>query len=69
MKIFIEQDNRKIEVREIESINPDSDLLFFILSRSLILSEDVEKLEKVLNDKTGKKCIVLDGTFRKVLGL
>lgn len=69
MKIFLEQNNRKIEVKEIECINPDSDLLFFMLSRSLILSEEVEKLEKVLSEKTGKKCIVLDGTYKKVLGL
>lgn len=31
MKLYLEDDNSKIEIREIESINKDSNILFFML--------------------------------------
>ena len=65
MKLYIEDDNRKIEIKEIEKVS-DGEILFFMLN-SVYRPEDIKQMENELTTKTNRKCIVLDARFDKVL--
>lgn len=68
MKLILENDGVQVEVKEIEAINANSEMLFFFLSVH-IRKPEIEALEAELFKKTGKKCIVLDSVYsQKILG-
>lgn len=70
MKLFIEKDDRtKVEISEINSLDGESEILFFFLNTHL-RKKDTQNIEEELNTKTGKKCIVLDNLFvSKIMGV
>ena len=65
MKLYIEDGNRKIEVKEIEQVS-DGEILFFMLNNAY-RPEDIKQMENDLTTKINRKCIVLDARFNKVL--
>jgi len=68
-RIFLESiDGTRKLIREIEAIDKDCDVLIFKLKIRL-MSKDISKLEAELTQKTGKKCVVIDGMFDSVLGV
>lgn len=69
MRVLIEQDNGEIvEVKEIESVPPAADTLIFF-TRVAIRQADMERFEKQLSEKTGKRCVVLNHYVEKVVGV
>lgn len=65
MKLYIEDGNKKIEVKEIEKVS-DGEILFFMLN-SVYRAVDLKRMEDELTTKTNRKCIILDARFNKVL--
>ena len=70
MKLILQRDdNSTVEIKEIKSLNKNSDMLFFFLNTRLCKT-DIEKIENDLSDKIGRKVIVLDVLFKeKILGI
>lgn len=68
MRIYIEDNGSRVEVKEIETCSDKSNLLIFLM-KSRMRKDDVEAIEKELTSKIGKQCVVLDGLFDKVLGV
>ena len=69
MKVYIENDNgARVEVKEIEAVNLNSDLIILMTDMRLML-RDKEIIEETMSEKMGKKCVVIDGMFTKVLGI
>lgn len=69
MKLFIETDEGEIiEVKELKNVNVDSNILIFFIKQVAKL-KDLENVEWLLSQKTGKTCVILDGCFsEKVYG-
>jgi hypothetical protein len=68
MKIYIEDDNgNKTELKELNEINPLSELLILTLERP-VHDEALAKLAAGLKQMTNKKCIILGPEFGKVYG-
>lgn len=70
MKLILQNnDNSTVEIREIESLDKNSEMLFFFLNTRLC-ETDIKKIENDLSNKIGKKVIVLDILFKeKILGI
>jgi hypothetical protein len=69
MKLFLENDSgSRIEVKEIESLDKESDMLLLTMNVRM-RTTDIESIEKYMSAKTGKKCIILDSMFDKVLSI
>ena len=70
MKLFLEKDDgTKAEIREINTLNKDTEILFFFLN-SHYRKEGIESIEMELKNKTGKQCIVLSSVFvNKIMGI
>lgn len=51
-----------------QTIDDGSDVLLLITQMRLAL-RDIEKIENNLTEKIGKKCVIIDGVFSKVLGV
>jgi len=68
IKLFAESGNIRTEIKELKLVKSDSEVLLFFVDMRLS-DEDIEKLEKELTNKTGKKCVCLDSRFKdKVYG-
>ena len=68
IKIYVEDNGNKVEVREIKSFSNKDNILMFLI-RPKLSKKDIEELEKELTLKTERKCIVLNNFFEKVLGI
>lgn len=66
IKLYIEDNGNKVEIKEIRSISNSDNTLIFLL-KTKVSNEELEKIEKELSIKTERKCIVLDDFFEKVL--
>ncbi len=70
MKLYMEDNNGiKIELKEIDSINKDDDVLLFILNNDNISVDLARTLEKRWSEKIGKKCIVVPSIVGQVIGI
>ena len=65
---FKGKDNEFIKVKEIETINENSECLIFSL-KCRIREEELMRMEEMLTLKTGKNCVVLDYLVDKVVGI
>ena len=68
MRIYVEDNGSKVEVKEIETCSDKNNVLIFLI-RPRMRESDIETIEKELTSKIGKQCVVLDGMFDKVLGV
>lgn len=70
MKLYLEKDSgEKIEVKEIDTLNSECEILFFHLKHN-VNSEDMDKMGSLLTAKTGRKSIVLGPIFsEKIQGI
>ena len=69
MKLYIKDDDGKeIELREVETLNKDSDIIFLMLNVRL-RQESLKQYETYMTNKVGKKCIVLNSDITKVLSM
>ena len=69
MKLYIKDDDGKeIELREVETLNKDSDIIFLMLNVRL-REESLKQYETYMTNKVGKKCIVLNSDITKVLSM
>ena len=69
MKLYIKDDDGKeIELREVETLNKDSDIIFLMLNVKL-RQESLKQYETYMTNKVGKKCIVLNSDITKVLSM
>ena len=69
MRVLIEQDDGAIiEAKEIEGISATADVLLFFVNCFMRRIEET-CLEEVLSEKTGKKCVVLNSSIEKVVGI
>lgn len=70
MKLILEkEDGIKVEIREINTLEKGSNILFFFLNTHL-RKEDIEAIETELINKIGKRCVVLDSIFvNKIMGI
>ncbi|MGJ9383227.1 hypothetical protein [Salipaludibacillus sp. CF4.18] len=66
MKLFIQKENVNVEVREIQSLSKDSEILFFFLNGN-IRPQEIDALEQSLSLKTGKKVIVLPSILKETI--
>lgn len=65
MKLLLQRDDKSIvEVKEIEGLNKDSEMLFFFLN-CLMRPEDIKNLEILLSKKIGRKVVILDAAFKE----
>lgn len=69
MKLYFKDDDGKeIEVREIDKLDKDSDVIFFMLNIRL-KHEDIRYYEEYMTNKVGKKCIVINSDINKILSM
>jgi hypothetical protein len=69
LKVFLkDNDGKEIELKEIETLNKDCDVVFFMLNR-MLRQEEIERYEKYMTDKVGKKCIAVDCGVNKILSV
>ena len=69
MKMIIERDDgSKVEVREIESIPADAKALILFV-QPLMRQKDIDEMERSFTEKTGKRCVVVDGRIQRVLSV
>ena len=69
MKLYLEKnDGTKIELKEVETIGKECDIVLLMLKVRLNLI-DQEKIEEIMSEKMGKKCVVLDSMVDRVLGM
>lgn len=69
IKLYAEDENgKRLELKEIETVGSASDVLLFFCTRRLSFEES-KRTGEMLSEKTGKTCILLDGTFNRVLGV
>ena len=69
MRMLIETEKRiRIEVREIECVPKDADMLIFFAELAL-RRDDVSALEESLSKRTGKKCVVVDNRVEKIVSI
>jgi len=68
MRLLVETDDKAlIEVREIENVPPDADMLIFFTA-CVMREQDLVSLKNQLIEKTGKRCVVVDSRIQKVIG-
>ena len=68
MRLLIEKDDGElVPVKEIESVSPDSSVLL-LHSVNYLRKDDMEGIEKIMSEKTGKTCVVLPIGIDKVFG-
>ena len=68
MRLLIEKDDGElVPVKEIESVSPDSSILL-LHSCNYLRKDDMESIEKIMSEKTGKTCVVLPIGIDKVFG-
>lgn len=63
--IAVLEDGKQVELKEIEGLSPGCELVFIRLAFPY-RPEDVEKMEKQLTEKIGKKIVLLDPRFGEV---
>ena len=69
MKLYLEKnDGTMIELKEVETIGKECDIVLLMLKVRLNLI-DQEKIEEIMSEKMGKKCVVLDSMVDRVLGM
>lgn len=69
MKLYLEKnDGTKIELKEVETIGKECDIVLLMLKVRLS-PIDQEKIEEIMSEKIGKKCVVLDSMVDRVLGM
>lgn len=69
MKLIIKDDNgHETELKEIETLNKDSDIVFLMLNVRL-RTEDIKNYETFMTNKIGKKCIVLNNDIAKLMSM
>ena len=69
MRILIEKDDGElVPVKEIETVSPDSSILL-LHSGNYLRKDDMEGIEKIMSEKTGKTCVVLPIGIDKVFGV
>ena len=70
MKLLLQNDDgAMVEIKEIEGLDKDSEVLFFFLKQNLRI-EDREKLVERLKEITGRKVVILSPCFEcKIVGL
>lgn len=66
--VLVTDDGRQIPIKDIESMNENANILFFMVN-VMMRKDYCEELEKELTEKTGVKSIVLEGMYGKVLGV
>ena len=63
MKLLLQNDdNTTVEIKEITSLNKNSEVLFFFLN-GRYTNENIAKYENELQKKIGRKVVILDGRF------
>lgn len=68
VRIWIEKDDGElVPVKEIETVSPDSSVLL-LHSINYLRKDDIEGIEKIMSEKTGKTCVVLPIGIDKVFG-
>lgn len=68
MRLLIEKDDgERVPVKEIETVSPDSSVLL-LHSVNYLRKDDIEGIEKIMSEKTGKPCVVLPIGIDKVFG-
>lgn len=60
------EDGKEVELKEIEGLNSECETVFIRLKYTY-KPQDVEKMEKELTEKIGKKVVLLDLRFGEVL--
>ncbi len=69
LKLYVKDDDGKeIELREVETLNKDSNIIFLMLNVRL-RQESLEQYETYMTNKVGKKCIILNSDITKVLSM
>lgn len=70
MKLLLQNDdNTTVEIKEITSLNKNSEVLFFFL-KGCYRQEDITIMENKLQDKIGKKVVIIDNRFaEKIMGI
>lgn len=69
MKLYLEKnDGTKIELKEVETIGKECDIVLLMLKVRLN-PIDQEKIEEIMSEKMGKKCVVLDSMVDRVIGM
>ena len=66
MRILIEKDDgKRVPVKAIEACSPDSTVIL-LHSSNYLRQDDIEGIEKIMSEKTGKTCVVLPIGIDKV---
>lgn len=66
MRLLIEKDDgERVPVKEIETVSRDSSVLL-LHSINYLRKDDIEGIEKIMSEKTGKTCVVLPIGIDKV---
>lgn len=69
MKIYAEFENgSRIAFKELSGVSDNCECLLFFVN-VMLRDSHIEEIESELTQKIGKKCIVVDYKFEKVLGI
>ena len=69
MKLYLEDDNgEKIEVTPLQELDSKTDLIV-LMSKMCWSKKSMTDAEKYYTQKFGKKVVIVDGAFDKILGI
>lgn len=69
MKLYLEDDNgNKIEVTPLQELDSETDVII-LMSKRFWTKEDMFEAEEYYSYKLGKRVVIIDGTFDKILGI